>query len=279
MHLNSNKKDNYAFISIITSDDYLPGLLVLHKSLVETKTQYPFLVLITQDISIDTISILDKHHISYKIVKTKINNPTDVDQGHRWFPTYSKLNVFDQTQYDKVVYLDVDMLILRNIDELFKFPHMSAVIAGGMLPGKSTRKHLNSGMFVCSPSHELFEDMVCKIGKIEKLESEGSIDKPRNGSDQDFLNAYYPDWPTNKDLQLDHKYNIIHYLIDEYNKSFGYSIEDGHKPISILHYASYLKPWNISEKAEEELRRDSNKTLEFRAIQLWVDTYKNIIKI
>jgi alpha-N-acetylglucosamine transferase len=276
MHLSSNKKESYAFVSIITSDDYLRGLLVLHRSLIDINTQYPFLTLITEDISVDTVSVLDKHHIPYKIIKTKINNPTDVDQSHRWFPTYSKLNVFDQTQYDKVVYLDADMLILRNIDELFKFPHMSAVIAGGMLPGKSTRKHLNSGMFVLEPSHELFEDMMSKIGKIEKLESGGSIDKPRRGSDQDFLNAYYLDWPNQKELQLDHKYNIIHYLLDEYNESFGYSIENGPKPISILHYASYLKPWDINEKIKEELRNDPKKILELKAIQLWQDLYNSL---
>lgn len=276
MHLSSNKKESYAFVSIITSDDYLRGLLVLHRSLIDINTQYPFLTLITEDISVDTVSVLDKHHIPYKIIKTKINNPTDVDQSHRWFPTYSKLNIFDQTQYDKVVYLDADMLILRNIDELFKFPHMSAVIAGGMLPGKSTRKHLNSGMFVLEPSHELFEDMMSKIGKIEKLESGGSIDKPRRGSDQDFLNAYYLDWPNQKELQLDHKYNIIHYLLDEYNESFGYSIENGPKPISILHYASYLKPWDINEKIKEELRNDPKKILELKAIQLWQDLYNSL---
>lgn len=276
MHLSSNKKESYAFVSIITSDDYLRGLLVLHRSLIDTNTQYPFLTLITEDISVDTVSVLDKHHIPYKVIKTKINNPTDVDQSHRWFPTYSKLNIFDQTQYDKVVYLDADMLILRNIDELFKFPHMSAVIAGGMLPGKSTRKHLNSGMFVLEPSHELFEDMMSKVGKIEKLESGGSIDKPRRGSDQDFLNAYYLDWPNQKELQLDHKYNIIHYLLDEYNESFGYSIENGPKPISILHYASYLKPWDINEKIKEELRNDPEKILELKAIQLWQDLYNSL---
>jgi alpha-N-acetylglucosamine transferase len=276
MHLSSNKKESYAFVSIITSDDYLRGLLVLHRSLIDINTQYPFLTLITEDISVDTVSVLDKHHIPYKIIKTKINNPTDVDQSHRWFPTYSKLNVFDQTQYDKVVYLDADMLILRNIDELFKFPHMSAVIAGGMLPGKSTRKHLNSGMFVLEPSRELFEDMMSKVGKIEKLESGGSIDKPRHGSDQDFLNAYYLDWPNQKELQLDHKYNIIHYLLDEYNESFGYSIENGPKPISILHYASYLKPWDINEKIKEELRNDPKKILELKAIQLWQDLYNSL---
>jgi len=275
MSSNRNEKGNYAFVSIITSDDYLPGLLVLNKSFVDTNTKYPFLLLITKDISAGTISTLDKYQIPHKTFEMEINNPTNVDQSHRWFSTYSKLNVFDQTQYDKVVYLDADMLILRNIDELFEHKHMSAVIAGGMLPGKSLRRHLNSGIFVLEPSRKLFEDMINKMGKIEKLESGGSINKPRHGSDQNFLNAYYPDWPSKKELHLDHKYNILHYLLDEYNKSFAYSIGDGPKPISIIHYASYLKPWDVDEKIKEELKGDRNKALELRSILLWQDMYKS----
>lgn len=270
------EEKNCAFVSILSSNDYLPGLLVLYKSLVATNTKYPFLVLLMEGISTNTISVLEKRHIPYKIVKTKINNPTDVDRSHRWFTTYSKLNVFDQTQYNKIVYLDADMLILRNIDELFKYPHMSATNAGGMLPRKSSWTHLNSGVFITEPSRELFKDMVSKIGKIEKLESSGSPDKPKFGSEQDFLNAYYSDWSNKKELHLDHKYNIFHYYLDEYNELFGYTIEDGPRPISIIHYASYLKPWNIDEKTKDELRSNPKKALELKATQLWIDMYENI---
>jgi alpha-N-acetylglucosamine transferase len=269
-------KGNYAFVSIITSDNYLPGLLVLHASLSSTDSVYPFHVLLTSEISEKTLSILNDRHISYSVISQKIQNPTDVSTNHRWFSTYSKLFVFDQTQYEKIVYLDADMLILRNIDELFSFSHMSATNAGGMLPRKASWTHLNSGVFVLEPSHLLFTDMVSKIGKIEKLESGGSTDRPRYGSDQDFLNAYYPDWPQQTELHLDHKYNIFHYYLDEYNKLFGYTIEDGSKPISIIHYASYLKPWNIGESELNELRTDPNRQLELSSIQLWLETYKNI---
>ena len=143
---------NCAFVSIITTDDYLPGLLVLYKSLMATDTAYPFLTLLTKNISAKTISELKKHHIPHKIIGETIKNPTNVNHHHRWFPTYSKLHVFNQTQYNKIVYLDVDMLILRNIDELFKHKHMSATNAGGMLPRKSSWTHLNSGLFVLEPS-------------------------------------------------------------------------------------------------------------------------------
>lgn len=37
-----------------------------------------------------------------------------------WFnTTFSKLHVFGLTEYDKIVYLDADVLLLANVDELF----------------------------------------------------------------------------------------------------------------------------------------------------------------
>ena len=168
------------------------------------------------------------------------------------------------------------MLILRNIDELFDFPHMSATNAGGMLPRKSSWTHLNSGLIVLEPSKKLFNDMLSKIGKIEKVESGGNKLKPQYGSDQDFLNAYYPDWPNKKELHLDHKYNMFHYYLDEYNKLFGYSINEEPHPISIIHYASYLKPWKVDKKILDELEKDTNKILETKALKLWLVERKKL---
>ncbi len=265
------------FISILTTEDYLPGLLVLSASLRSVGSQYPLHVLLTPNISKKVVGILDKNSISYSILSREINNPTNVNIHHRWFPTYSKLAIFGQSQYEKIVYLDADMLVLRNIDELFDFPHMSATNAGGRLPRKSSWTHLNSGLFILEPSHALFEDMMGKIGKIENLESGGNTDKPKYGSDQDFLNAYYPDWPQQNNLHLDHKYNIFHYHLDEYNKLFGYTLDDSSQPISVIHYASYLKPWNITGEEINKLKNNPDKHLELKSILMWVERYKNII--
>lgn len=266
--------NNYSFVSIITSDDYLPGLLVLFSSLMKTKSRYPFLALLTPSISSDTISIINKHSIPYKILTDKISNPTDINKEHRWFSTYSKIHVFNQIQYSKIVYLDADMLILKNIDELFRYPHLSATNAGSMLPRKASWTYINSGLFVVEPSRSLFLDMMSKVGKIEKVKSGGTIERPKNGSDQDFINAYYPNWPKMKELHLDHKYNIFHYYIDEYNALFGYSLDpNSSKPISVIHFASYLKPWNISGEEMSRLENDPNKKLELEAIRLWIDNF------
>ncbi len=267
-----------AFISILTTEDYLPGLLVLSASLRSVKSQYPLHVLVTPNISKNVAIVMNKNSISHSILPQEINNPTDVNIQHRWFSTYSKLAIFNQLQYEKIVYLDADMLALRNIDELFEYAHMSATNAGSMLPRKKDRRHLNlnSGLIVIEPSKLLFNNMMSKVGKIENLES-GGEDRPIHGSDQDFINAYFPEWSGQEKLHLDHKYNIFHYHLDEYSKLFGYTIEDGPKPISIIHYASYLKPWNIGEDELSELENNLDRSLELESIRMWTEHYKTII--
>lgn len=270
-----------AFISVLTTDNYLPGLLVLNASLKSVNSQYPLHVLLTHDISKKVTNELNKNSIPHSFISKQIINPTNVRPNHRWFPTYSKLSVFDQVQYKKIVYLDVDMLVLRNIDELFQYQHMSGANAGSMLPRKKDSKNLNlnTGLMVIEPSHLLFDDMMDKVGRIENLESGGDDQKPIRGSDQDFINAYYPDWPNWKHLHLDHKYNLFHYHLDEYSKLFGYSIKDGVRPVKVIHYASYLKPWDIKQEDLNKLLINTDKSLELEAIHLWIDSFHNIVNM
>lgn len=270
-------KNKYSFISVLSTDNYLKGLLVLFFSYKKTKSKYPFLVLLTPNISKKTILILKKFNIPYEILSEDIGNPTDVNRKHRWFKTYSKLSIFNQTKYSKIVYLDADMLILKNIDELFLKPHMSATNAGGMLPRKKSWKHLNSGLMVIRPSSKIFKDMISKIGKIENIESGGTKFTPKSGSDQDFLNSYYSKWKQNKKLHLDHKYNMIHYYIDEYFKFFGYSFKSKKRPIYIIHYASYLKPWNITKNEMKIIKRNPNKKIELQSIKMWLKKFEKIV--
>jgi len=119
--------------------------------------------------------------------------------------------------------------------------------------------------------------MFQKIGKIENLTTSGdSLDRLKNGNEEDFLNLYFPDWVSDESLHLDHGYNMIHYQLDEYNALFGFTIEDGPKPVYILHFASYFKPWQLTKEVEKELESHLEKKLELYSIKLWMKTYEEI---
>jgi alpha-N-acetylglucosamine transferase len=227
----------YSFVSILTTDDYLDGVLVLKYSLDKTNSKYPFLLLVTPNLSESVISSLTRHNVDFAGIK-KIENPSLVSdpQLKRWNFTYSKLNIFGLTQFDKIVYLDADMLILKNIDDLFDKPHMSAVNMAGKLPELSTWNPLNAGLLVVEPSVETFNDMTSKIGAIEKIKSPG---------DEDFLQAYYPEWPNQTELHLDSGYNMFSYYWHRYNRMYGYSFSSNIKPIKVVHYIGEDKPWRL----------------------------------
>jgi len=261
-----------SFVSILSTDSYLPGIIVLYFSLKETKTKFPFLCLTTPNISLDTLITLSSYDIKYKRLGFNILNPTDIDRKHRWSNTYSKLHIFNQTEFSKIVYLDADMLVLKNIDELFKKPHMSAVSAGSMLIRRSHWTHLNSGLIVIKPYRNLFINMLSKIGKIENIKASHNEYKS-TGGDQDFLNEYYKNWPKESRLHLDHKYNIFHHYLHEYNKDIGYSLSKGKKLVKILHFASHLKPWEITKK---NLHNEKRTAIEIKVINLWKNIYKKI---
>nr|GEV93967.1 phosphoenolpyruvate carboxylase kinase 2-like [Tanacetum cinerariifolium] len=73
----------------------------------------------------------------------------------------------------RVVYLDADTIVVKNIDDLFK--------CGKFCANLKHSERLNSGVMVVEPSAELFNDMVSKVTTLYSY----------TGGDQGFLNTYY----------------------------------------------------------------------------------------
>lgn len=74
--------------------------------------------------------------------------------------TFSKLNVWTLTSHTKLVYLDSDTLIVKNIDDLFEREELSAG-SEDLWPD-----FFNSGVLVIEPSMKTFTRLV-KRAKLE----------------------------------------------------------------------------------------------------------------
>ena len=264
---------NNSYISILTTDNYVFGALVLWKSLMDTQPKYPFHLLITPNLSKETMNLLEITKI--KLIKINpIKNPILNDPSDRRYYNYSKLNMWSLTQFDKIVYLDADMIILHNIDELFEKKNMSSTNSGGWLPDKNNWKEMNSGMIVLEPSATLFEHMKSKVGLIEKEVGKG---------DQAFLHQYYHDWHEKTDLHLPHIYNIFDIHLKGYKKNFGYYLDTNiqfnnknydDKRVKIVHFIGQKKPWNIVDEIKARIEIDE----EWEAKKLWVKIFKDVKK-
>lgn len=260
-----------SYVSILTTDSYLFGALTLWKSLMSTDPKYPFHLLITPNLSDDTKMLLDKSGINC-ITIDPIKNPILKNKNDRRYYNYSKLNMWNMVEFEKIVYLDADMVVLHNIDELFDKPNMSSTNSGGWLPDKKGWKQLNSGLIVLEPSNIIFEDMKKKVGVIEKEKGKG---------DQAFIHQYYEDWPTKNKLHLPHIYNVFDCHLKGYKKHFGYYMDlkvkkdnsnYDEKRVKIIHFIGQQKPWHIID----EIKKKENPDDEWDAKKVWVKYYRDV---
>lgn len=117
---------NYAYCTLLSSLDYLNAVLILNKSLRYVKSKYPLMVMVTEDLTKNNkelFNLLRKHGIiPEEVPKLSYSNITKQKYaGQGVLNTASKINILNMHDYDKLVYLDADMFVLKNCDELFNY--------------------------------------------------------------------------------------------------------------------------------------------------------------
>lgn len=231
-------KNKKTYVTLLSSNDFVIGVVMLNRSLQKVKASYPLLVLCANDLSTSTIQVLEKFHIQYKVLSERINVDTSKVNASKefqhWNKTFDKLLIWSLIEFDKVVCLDSDMQVIRNIDFLFEAPHMSAVIADQWNePGLDK---LNSGLMVIEPNLKEFEG-------LKNLWESGTISL-KNIGDQDIIRAYYTDWGKNNDLVLHPGLNVLYSEV-----SAGIIKKENVEPVSVIHYIGGRKPWMVSAPA------------------------------
>jgi len=138
---------NKVWTTLITNTKYLSGLLTLDASLKLAGSKYPLVALYTDTFPAEGHAALDrrgipKKRIPYLVPKTH----KDFTNDPRFYDCWSKLTPFSLVEYERVVQLDSDMLVLQNMDELMDIPLDAAVERG-----KGERVFAASHACVCNP--------------------------------------------------------------------------------------------------------------------------------
>jgi len=225
-----------AYVTVITNTRFYPGLCALKYSLEKAGAKYPLLALVPKTLDEQTrvliqnlgIQMVEQEHIELS-EEFKTNNPTK-----RWNETLFKLSVFRLTQFEKIVLLDLDMVVAGNIDELFEMPNMSAVAAGRCIHEDWTR--LNSGIMVIQPNEDIYAGMLSCL-------QDAYNDRIAQGygfGDQDVVNFYYKDWPSRDELHLSEVYNCMTICAKKLSSMHGF------ENLKVLHFAEAKKPWEFS---------------------------------
>ncbi|KAK3178696.1 hypothetical protein OEA41_000833 [Lepraria neglecta] len=133
--------------TLITNTKYLSGLLTLDHSLKTHGTKYPLIALYTDTFPEEGHRALDIRKIPKKRVNYLLPSVhKDFSNDPRFYDCWSKLTPFSLEEYDRVVQLDSDMLVMRNMDEL-----MDIELDPADSDGSGNRVFAASHACVCNP--------------------------------------------------------------------------------------------------------------------------------
>ncbi|GMI84501.1 monocation-induced [Ca2+]i increases 1, INOSITOL PHOSPHORYLCERAMIDE GLUCURONOSYLTRANSFERASE 1 [Hibiscus trionum] len=169
----SSSKQAYA--TLLYGDEFLLGVRVLGKSIRDTGSTKDMVVLVSDGVSDYAKKLLKADGWIVEMISL-LANPNQV-RPKRFWGVYTKLKIFNMTNYDKVVYLDADTIVVKSIEDIFKCEKFCANLKHS--------ERLNSGVLVVEPSEALFNDMMSKVNTLPSY----------TGGDQGFLNSYYSNFP------------------------------------------------------------------------------------
>nr|VDD52130.1 unnamed protein product [Brassica oleracea] len=171
--LGNPKREAYATI-LHSAHVYVCGAIAAAQSIRQSGSTSDLVILVDDNISGYHRSGLEAAGWQIRTIQRIRNPKAEKDAYNEW--NYSKFRLWQLTDYDKIIFIDADLLILRNIDFLFSMPEISATGNNGTL--------FNSGVMVIEPCNCTFELLMEHINEIESY----------NGGDQGYLNEVFTWW-------------------------------------------------------------------------------------
>lgn len=133
--------------TLITNTKYLSGLIALDHSLKKANSKYPLVALYTDTFEEEGHKALDIRGIPKKRINYLLPSvQKDYSNDPRFYDCWSKLAPFSLVEYDRVVQLDSDMFVRRNMDEL-----MDLHLDPPSMEGHGDRVFAASHACVCNP--------------------------------------------------------------------------------------------------------------------------------
>ena len=169
-------------MTTLYSDSYAPAVAALGHSLRKTNTSSRLIVLYFPDkVSKQALCVATASGFIPQPVQ-RIPPPDNGRGVHSHFvDQYTKLTLWTLDTLPEpvraLVYLDADMLVLANIDELFSLPYNFAAV-----PDVYFNTDFNAGLLLVRPSSAVYDAMRAALGVARY---------PREYAEQAFLNTFF----------------------------------------------------------------------------------------
>lgn len=235
-----------AYVTLVTNADFALGAkallrslhmsgttadrVVMHTGGVPQAALAPLVALGATLVPVDLLATSDAFNMRH--ARQTLHSAAPFTKGtkpafHTPLDNFAKLRLW-QLPYDRVIFLDADTLVLKNIDRLFDYPAFCA--AANVYESLSDFQRMNSGVFTARPDPATFAAMMARLDQPDAF---------WRRTDQTFLQDFFPQWHG-----LPVYMNMLQYV--------WFNMPDlWHWPdIHVLHY-QYEKPWQDHAKADQ----------------------------
>ena len=257
-----------------SSQDYVLGALVLGHSIKRTGTKHSLVCLYADDVPAPYIKILERwwdcrqvRHVQVKAAKQLSTD--DKLEKSRFDKVFTKLRALELVEYDKVLVMDIDLLVMSNIDDLFDLS-APAAMKRGMQWGRNRYNHgdkiegstffaglepgmqhswgqgtgINAGVMLWKPDLEELRRM-----QEELLEPSHPGHVRGNGPEQDYISRFWADKPwrhisVRNNFQVHHMFNALHpHIVTGAERS---QVSKDPRKVRVVHFSgeSKMKPWS-----------------------------------
>lgn len=156
-----------------------------------------------------------------------------------WHGSFSKFFAWEQTQYERILHIDSDVTVLKNMDGLFMLPRAPVAMMRAYWELPKTRK-LTSLFVLLEPSEDEYQRLMVASRPDQRLKGE---------YDMEILNRFYGD----SAMVLPHRqYGLLtgEFRLSDHTSYLGSPIENWNadrvfRAASLIHFSDWPlpKPW------------------------------------
>ncbi|XP_010446624.1 PREDICTED: galactinol synthase 6 isoform X2 [Camelina sativa] len=259
-----------AYVTFLAGNkDYWMGVVGLAKGLRKVKSAYPLVVAILPDVPEEHRQILVAQGCIIREIEPVY--PPENKEGYSmayYVINYSKLRIWEFVEYEKMIYLDGDIQVFRNIDHLFDTPRGYLYAVKDCFCEVSWTKSPQYKIGYCQQSPEKVTWPVESLGAPPPAYFNAGmlIFEPNLVTYEDLLRVVQLTTPTLfAEQPIPSTYNLILAMLWRHPEHVDLD------QISVVHYcANGSKPWKYDE-AQEHMEREDIKML----VKKWWDIYED----
>ena len=187
----NTKPGRFAYTTLAISSVYLPGAKLLACSLKQVKSKYPLVVFVTTTMVPEAEKYF-KNDDNIEVRGIRLIHTPNNYQARFGF-CYTKLQLFAQEEFSRLIYTDADNTYQKNVDELFTrkldygiaMAKISTSDSCGYLSGRAQYSQASANFMVLDTNANILDDM------LQILQAHPLLRFQDNFAEQMFLQWYF----------------------------------------------------------------------------------------